>query len=94
MLYLIAEKIPEVFHDVAAGSNDVPCTLGTPDCSTGILGFPAVTGYDQATGLGSVDGYALASSWSNVALGEATVALDLLYCANSGRAGSNFFRLE
>ena len=74
-LYLLAEKIPGIFHDVTAGSNDVPCTPGTPDCATGRLGYPAASGYDEATGLGSVDAYALASNWANATLGEATLTL-------------------
>jgi hypothetical protein len=74
-LYLLAEKIPGVFHDVTAGSNDVPCTAGTPDCTTGTLGYPATSGYDLATGLGSVDAYALASNWTNVTLGQSSLTL-------------------
>ena len=74
-LYLLAEKIPDIFHDVTSGSNRVPCTLGTTDCATGTLGFSAVTGYDQATGLGSVDAFALASNWANVTLGQAFATL-------------------
>jgi hypothetical protein len=74
-LYLLAEKIPGVFHDVTAGSNDVPCTVGTPDCATGTLGYQATSGYDLATGLGSVDAYALASNWTNVTLGQSSLTL-------------------
>lgn len=43
-----------VFHDTTAGSNTVP----------GVAGFSCGTGYDQATGLGSVDAAALVASWS------------------------------
>jgi pseudomonalisin len=44
---------PVVFHDVTTGNNSVP----------GVTGFTCTTGYDQATGLGSVDGAALANNW-------------------------------
>ena len=44
---------PAVFHDVTAGNNGVP----------GVTGFAAGTGYDLATGLGSVDVRALASAY-------------------------------
>jgi pseudomonalisin len=42
-----------VFHDTTSGNNSVP----------GVTGFTAGTGYDEATGLGSVDAYALANAW-------------------------------
>lgn len=42
-----------VFHDVSAGNNSVP----------GVTGFSAGPGYDQATGLGSVDTAALLANW-------------------------------
>jgi len=48
------------FHDITSGSND--CTAGTSDCS-GDIGFSAGVGYDQVTGLGTVDLYNLACAW-------------------------------
>jgi pseudomonalisin len=42
-----------VFHDITAGNNSVP----------GVAGFSAGTGYDEATGLGSVDATALLNNW-------------------------------
>jgi uncharacterized protein (TIGR03437 family) len=56
-----------VFHDVPAAvgsSNIVPCVAGSPNCSNGSLGFLTRTGYDQVTGLGSVDAYNLATNWN------------------------------
>lgn len=54
-----------IFHDITSGNNEVPCTTGTVDCPNGgEIGFSAGTGYDQTTGLGSVDGYNLVSNWS------------------------------
>jgi subtilase family serine protease len=44
-----------VFHDVTSGNNSVP----------GLTGFSATTGYDQATGLGSIDASVLVSHWSD-----------------------------
>jgi len=43
----------KVFHDIVSGNNSVP----------GLTGYAAATGYDLATGLGSVDAYALASQF-------------------------------
>ena len=57
------------FHDITTGNNYVPCASGSPNCPTsGTLqfGYPAGTGYDQATGLGSVDGDELATAFSTV----------------------------
>jgi len=44
-----------VFHDVTSGNNSVP----------GQTGFNATAGYDQATGLGSVDASVLVNHWSD-----------------------------
>ena len=46
---------PDVFNDVTTGDNSVP----------GVTGFSCGPGYDQATGLGSVDGAALVNAWSS-----------------------------
>lgn len=48
------------FHDVTTGNNN--CTAGTQYCSS-TTGFSAGTGYDEVTGLGSVDVNSLASAW-------------------------------
>jgi subtilase family serine protease len=63
-LYQIAQNSSNnVFHDVTTGDNIVPCASGTPSCpNTSPLqfGYNAGTGYDQVTGLGSVDAHLLA----------------------------------
>jgi subtilase family serine protease len=48
------------FHDITSGNND--CDAGSADCS-GEIGFSAGVGYDQVTGLGTVDLYNLACAW-------------------------------
>lgn len=56
-----------VFHDVTTGNNDSPCQAGTTDCpSGGSIGYSAGTGYDLATGWGSLDVAELASKWTLV----------------------------
>lgn len=47
----------QVFHDIKTGSNTVP----------GVTGFNAGTGYDQASGLGSVDAGLLVNHWTDAA---------------------------
>jgi subtilase family serine protease len=44
-----------IFHDITQGNNSVP----------GQTGFNATIGYDQATGLGSIDGSVLVNHWSD-----------------------------
>jgi pseudomonalisin len=44
-----------VFHDIVGGNNSVP----------GLAGFNAGTGYDQVTGLGSVDATLLVDHWND-----------------------------
>jgi subtilase family serine protease len=65
-LYQLAVGNPDnAFQDITSGDNFVPCTSGTPNCPAGTTqyGFNAGVGYDQVTGLGSVDAFKLASAW-------------------------------
>ena len=43
-----------VYHDITSGGNSVP----------GVTGYPCTTGFDQATGLGSVDANSLVMNWT------------------------------
>jgi len=67
-----------VFHDVKTGNNSVP----------GVTGFTAVAGYDQATGLGSVDADVLVDHWKDAA-GAATFHLILASSAVSITRGAS-----
>ncbi len=64
-LYGFAASTPSVFHDVITGNNKVACSTGTVNCPAGTtqIGFSAGVGYDQVTGLGSVDANKLATAW-------------------------------
>ena len=57
MAQLQANGGPAVFHDITVGNNSVP----------GLSGYAATVGYDEASGLGSVDGHVLVSQWSSAA---------------------------
>jgi hypothetical protein len=85
-LYALSTQAPSAFHDITAGSNFVACDPTTaadagcpsnacPDMATGAFcyGYPAVTGYDCSTGLGSIDVANLVRAWA--ALPPTTVAL-------------------
>jgi uncharacterized protein (TIGR03437 family) len=65
-LYRLAVARPGVFHDITAGNNIVPCQKGTLNCPDGTMGFSAGSGYDLASGLGSVDVASLLKNWNSV----------------------------
>jgi subtilase family serine protease len=68
-LYYIAANNPTAMNDVTSGSNIVPCTEGTTGCPSVApfqYGFEAGVGYDQVTGLGSVNANALAIAWGEL----------------------------
>jgi subtilase family serine protease len=70
-LYTLASISTNAFHDITVGNNIVPCTGGSPNCSStapavnGTLGFSAGVGYDQVTGLGSIDAYNMVEQWND-----------------------------
>ena len=64
-LYALATSTPAAFHDITTGSNKVPCTASSTDCgSSGYIGYSGGTGYDQVTGLGTIDANELATAFS------------------------------
>jgi subtilase family serine protease len=73
-LYSLAKTTPTAFHDITTGTNSVPCSPGTPSTAPVALRCPssgqfasynAGVGYDQATGLGSIDANNLVRAWPN-----------------------------
>ena len=81
-LYSLYGTDPAAFHDITVGNNSVPCRSGTADCeetttTSGYYfesGYNTTPGYDQATGLGSVDATKLVNAWSS-ATGSNTAAV-------------------
>ena len=75
------------FHDVVTGYNYSPKdTTGKYNVATGTIsgtlgtdyvGFPATTGFDEATGLGSPNVTNLANNWSSVTFNSTTTTLTL-----------------
>lgn len=87
ILYKLAAQQPTAFHDVPSGSTiAMPCISGSPNCTVatagdyyGVLsGYSTTTGYDQATGLGSVDANILVTKWSSVTLAPSITTLSSL----------------
>ncbi len=74
-----------IFYDVTVGTNAMACTTGTPNCVTntngdqnGVLsGYSTTAGYDQATGLGSVNVTNLVDNWSSISFQPTTATLSL-----------------
>jgi pseudomonalisin len=67
-----------VFHDTTTGNNTVP----------GVTGFNASTGYDQASGLGSVDAYMLVTHWSEGSTPPPSFALSVPGTVNLAAAAT------
>ncbi len=82
-LYALAATSSNAFHDVTTGDNKVPCRIGTPDCTTGTFGYSAGTGYDQATGLGSVNAFNLVTELNNT-VGSPVPAAPVLASPSNG----------
>src|ERR1700761_85053 len=65
------------FHDIASGNNE--CTAGSTYCSSaGSSAYVATTGYDEASGLGSLDFDHLLNAWpttSTSSLSSSTTTL-------------------
>ncbi len=76
---LAAKKYSTVFHDVTSGNNAVVCTSGSPDCGDNgfTTGYNATTGYDLASGLGSVDAAAMLANWSSAVGASSATALTI-----------------
>lgn len=64
ILYELAQYMPTAFHDITSGNNIVPCVSGSVGCpASNQFGFNAGPGYDQVTGLGTLDVNVLLTGW-------------------------------
>lgn len=78
-----------VFYDTTKGNNSVPCAGASPSCSsitagtTGVEDFASIpawsttTGYDLATGLGTINATNLARNWTNASFFGTTATLTI-----------------
>ncbi len=87
-LYPLAAQHPSAFHDITIGSNNVPCAQGTPKCTLSALTdntarfytlgkYYSTAGYDEATGLGSVDANLLVQYWNSITFPATNTSLSL-----------------
>ncbi len=108
VLYNLAKShYGTVFHDIQTGNNSVACQTGTSGCAANaggyyfMTGYNTSTGFDEASGLGSVDASQMVSNWagagltatnSSLTLNGATTALNITHGAsvtvNVGVTGS------
>ena len=68
-----------IFHDTKTGNNSVP----------GATGFSATTGYDLATGLGSVDANLLVNHWTDASTTAASLSLASSVTSLTVKAGQS-----
>jgi subtilase family serine protease len=71
MLYALANNAASrnAFHDITTGNNVVPCQPGSPSCPSNPpyqFGYAAGPGYDQVTGVGSIDAANLVAAWKSL----------------------------
>ena len=86
VLYKLAAQQPTAFHDVTVGTIAMPCATGSPNCVTstagdayGVLsGYNTTTGYDRATGLGSVNANNLVTNWTSITVAPTQTTLNSL----------------
>jgi pro-kumamolisin-like protein/Big-like domain-containing protein len=85
VLYPLAQQVPSAFHDITLGSNNVPCWPGSSnsclqdntDNFWSLQNYSASAGYDQASGLGSVDANVLVNNWNSVTFLPTNTSLKL-----------------
>ncbi|HTX42618.1 MAG TPA: Ig-like domain repeat protein [Acidobacteriaceae bacterium] len=87
VLYPLAQQRPSAFHDITYGGNWDLCQFPAPDCNLGAdsLGeywgestvYSAGPGYDQASGLGSLDIANLVNNWNAISFAATTTSLQL-----------------
>ena len=79
------------FNDIDTGTNAMPCVSGSPNCTVsttgdtvGVLnGFGSVSGYDEATGLGSLNVANVVNSLAASTTGTATATVGVTAAPSS-----------
>jgi trimeric autotransporter adhesin len=84
VLYKLAKShYATVFHDIQTGNNSVACSAGSSGCAAPnsnyyfMTGYNTATGFDEASGLGSVDATQMLSNWAGASLTSTTSSLTL-----------------
>jgi len=83
VLYPLAQQKPAAFHDITLGGNWDICISSHSQCTIGSSSYgksnvySAATGFDLASGLGSVDAATLVNSWNTVSFRSTTTTLQV-----------------
>lgn len=87
VLYPLAQQKPASFHDITLGGNWDLCKQGDNDCALNVAGlgpqagvstvFSAGPGYDQASGLGSVDAAQMVNNWNAISFASTSTTLQV-----------------
>ena len=87
VLYPLAQQKPAAFHDITLGGNWDTCIQGDQNCTLNVAGlgpqagestvFSAGPGYDQASGLGSVDAAQLVNNWNTIPFAPTSTTLQV-----------------
>ena len=76
--YPLAEQQPNAFHDITLGNNEIYCIPPLTDCiGAATTVYSAAPGYDEATGLGSIDANVLVNNWNSITLLPTSATLSL-----------------
>jgi large repetitive protein len=82
-----------IFNDLTVAGNGVPGNDITGIPTVGATGYPAVTGYDLSTGLGSVDAANLVNAWTTAAAAFQGSSTTLTASFNGTPLPSNAFTI-
>ena len=90
-MYALAQSNSAIFHDITTGNNivTVPCPRRVLNCTANPVGYYAGVGYDQATGLGSVDAYNLVTGWTGKSTPPPTPAARVTLLSNLSTVAPN-----
>jgi len=78
----------QVFHDITTGNNKVPCSANCAGATS--IGFSAGAGYDQVTGLGSLNVTNLVTAWLAASPAAPDFGIDgLVSSASQGQTGTS-----
>lgn len=84
-LYALAQQKPAVLHDITLGGNWDLCYTSDANCPLPLLFtdiaeskvYAAAPGYDQASGLGSVDATQMVNNWNSITFQPTSTSLQL-----------------
>ncbi len=87
VLYPLSQQKPSSFHDITLGGNWDVCVQSDADCTLNGAGvgvdegestvYSAATGFDLASGWGSVDGANLVNNWNSITFQSTNTSLEV-----------------